>query len=99
MEHKLTQEEIAKIKDGRAFLIDVRSESELAEKSCSTALHWDADQMVQGRFPHIPKDQPVFVFCRAGNRSSVAQSMLSADGFTDVHNIGGLHNVPEELCK
>lgn len=98
MEHKLSLDEIQQIKDGRATLIDVRSAAEVAEKHCEFALHWDVDQMIQGRFPDAPKDKPVFVFCRAGNRSAVAQALLTKDGFLDVHNVGGLHNVPDELC-
>lgn len=98
MEHKLTHDEIQAIIDGRAFLIDVRSDKEVEEKACKSAIHWDVDQMIQGRFPDIPKEKPTFTFCRAGNRSSVAQSMMSAEGFTDVHNLGGMHNVPDELC-
>ena len=98
MDHKLTAKEIHEIKSGRAFLVDVRSEEELAEQSCPIAIHWDVRQMSQGRFPKIPREKPVFVFCRAGNRSSIAQSMLLAHGFTDVRNLGGIHNLPDELC-
>lgn len=98
MDHQLSAEEIQAIKDGRAFLIDVRSDGELAEKSCKFAQHWDVDQMVEGRFPHLPKDKPVYVFCRVGNRSGLAQRLMSAQGFTDVHDIGGLTSVPDELC-
>lgn len=98
MDHKLTREEIEAIISGRSYLIDVRSAAELAEQKCRYALHWDVDQMVQGRFPDIPKDRPVFVFCRSGNRSSAAQRLLGAAGFTDAHDIGGIASVPTELC-
>lgn len=99
MDHKLTREEIEAIKNGRAALVDVRSTAELAEKKCAQAQHWDVDQMTQGRFPNIPKDQPVFVFCHSGTRSSLAQRLMSAEGFTDTHNLGGINDVPEELCQ
>ena len=98
MDHKLTREEVEAIKAGRAYLVDVRSAGEVAEKSCHYAMHWDFDQMVQGRFPNIPKDKQVFVFCRSGNRSSMAQRLLGGDGFTDAHDIGGFDSVPAELC-
>lgn len=99
MEHKLSHEEIDRIKDGRATLVDVRSTAELAEKSCNMAVHWDVDQMISGRFPDINKHQPVYVFCRSGNRSALAQQLMSKEGFTDVHNIGGILSVPDELCN
>lgn len=97
MDHDLNSEEIAAIKAGRAYLIDVRSDSEVAERSSPFALHWDVQQMVEGRFPNIPKDLPVFVFCRSGNRSSTAQRLLGAQGFTDSHDVGGLDKIPNEL--
>ena len=98
MEHKLSSDEIQKVKDGHAVLLDVRSEGELAEKNCRFAQHWDVDQMSRGIFPNFRKDQPVFIFCRSGNRSAVAQALLTKEGYDDVHNLGGIVNVPEELC-
>lgn len=97
MDHKLTREEIEEIKAGRSYLIDVRSSEEVAERSCQYAMHWDVQQMVQGRFPDIPKDRPVFVFCRSGNRSSVAQRLLGGAGFTNAHNMGSIDSIPKEL--
>lgn len=97
MEHRLTREEIEAILNNKAYLIDVRSDQEVAEKHCPAALHWDVQQMVEGRFPHIDKNMPVFVFCRAGNRSATAQRLLGGAGFTDAHDVGGLKNIPQEL--
>lgn len=97
MDHELTREEIEAIKSGRAYLVDVRTSAELNEKSCHSAMHWDVQQMVEGRFPDIPKDRPVFVFCRSGGRSANAQRLLGGNGFTDAHNIGGIDHVPAEL--
>jgi phage shock protein E len=97
MEHRLTREEIDAIINKRACLIDVRSDQEVAEKRCPVALHWDVQQMIEGRFPTIARDLPVFVFCRSGTRSAVAQRLLGGAGFTDAHNIGGLKEIPQEL--
>ena len=97
MEHRLTHEEIDAILTKQAYLIDVRSDAEVAEKHCPTALHWDVQQMVEGRFPNIPRDAPVFVFCRSGSRSAMAQRLLGGAGFTNAHSLGGLSDVPQEL--
>ena len=99
MDHRLTQEELDAIRSGRAYLIDVRSDEEVAERKCPAALHWDVRQMVEGRFPNIPKELPVFVFCRSGNRSSTAQRLLGGAGFTDAHDIGGLESIPNQLWQ
>ncbi len=98
MDHKLTRQEIEAIKNGRAYLLDVRSEAELAERSCRFAKHWDVQEMIEGRMPDLPKDRPVFLFCRSGNRSAVAQRSMDAAGFTDTHNLGGIASIPDELC-
>ncbi len=37
----------------------------------------------------LPKDQPVYVVCRSGNRSLQASNALIAAGFEDVRNVDG----------
>jgi hydroxyacylglutathione hydrolase len=37
----------------------------------------------------LPKNEPLAVICGAGNRSSIAASLLQADGFRFVQNIVG----------
>ena len=97
MEHKFTNDEIERIKSGRAILLDVRSEREVAEGTSPYAKHWDIDQMIQGRFPDLDKKLPVFTFCRTNNRSTIAQQLMSAQGFMDVHAVGGFDKLPDEL--
>lgn|SRR3989344_2379752 len=99
MGHHITQEEINAINNQRAYLLDVRSAEEVAVSACPGAIHWDVRQMAAGRFPNIPRNMPVFVFCRSGNRSSTAQRLLGGAGFTDAHDVGGLENVPVEFLK
>lgn len=99
MDHKLTREEINAIKKGRSYLIDVRSDAELAEFNCKYAKHWDVQEMIEGRMPDISKESPVFLFCRSGNRSAVAQRSMAAAGFVDAHDLGGLETLPDELCR
>lgn len=36
------------------------------------------------------KDQPIYVYCRSGRRSAIAEKSLKALGFSNVTNIGGL---------
>lgn len=37
----------------------------------------------------LPKDRPVYVVCRSGNRSLQASNALIEAGFEDVRNVGG----------
>ncbi|MGL4763090.1 MAG: rhodanese-like domain-containing protein [Sarcina sp.] len=46
----------------------------------------------------IEKSQTIYVYCRSGHRSGVAQEVLMDMGFTDVYNIGGIMQWPYELA-
>lgn len=37
----------------------------------------------------VPKDSEIVVYCRSGNRSAMAQSLLTSKGFTAVRNLTG----------
>lgn len=71
-------------------LLDVRTEEEYAlghiPKSKNLPL-----QVIDkaGKFISNKEDK-VFVYCRSGNRSSMAQEMLKNMGYKNVKNIGGI---------
>jgi phage shock protein E len=44
---------------------------------------------VPNRLNEIPKDKPVIVTCRSGNRSSQVTDFLRQQGYTNVHNMTG----------
>ena len=44
---------------------------------------------VPNRLNDIPKDKPVIVTCRSGNRSGQAADFLRQQGYTNVHNMTG----------
>lgn len=97
--YHLSTDEITDIKADRAVLLDVRSDDEVADESCSYAKHWDVQSMMQGRMPNLEKEKPIFVYCRSGNRSALAQQLMLQAGFARVENIGGIRDVPQELCN
>ena len=71
-----------------ALVIDVREPHEYAEG------HGEGSVRVPGatggeRAGAFPKDAPVYVFCRSGNRSLVAARALVEAGFSDVRNVEG----------
>ena len=41
------------------------------------------------RISKLPQDRPIVAVCRSGNRSSVALSVLTRAGFTNVLNLRG----------
>lgn len=78
-----------KIADG-ALLVDVRTEREYASGHLDGALLIPYQEVVQ-QFAarEIPKDQPVVLYCRSGNRAGVAERALREAGYTQLFNAGG----------
>jgi phage shock protein E len=79
------------IKDG-AFLVDVRTSQEFADGSVKGAVNIPLDK-VQNQLAKFKDKKHIIVFCRSGNRSSQAKSILEQSGFTNVANGGTWQNV------
>ncbi len=71
-----------------ARLLDVRTQSEWEAFHVEGALHIPLPALPR-RMKELPKSEPLAVICGAGNRSSIAASLLLADGFQFVQNIVG----------
>jgi rhodanese-related sulfurtransferase len=74
------------INDG-AFLVDVRSPGEFAEGNAKGSVNIPLDQ-VQNQLAKFKDKENIVVFCRSGNRSGQAKSILEQNGFTNVTNGG-----------
>lgn len=73
-----------------AQLLDVRTSGEVAQGTLRGAKHAD---VLSGDFDEaagkLPRDRPVVVFCRSGNRSLAALARLKALGFRHVLEVEG----------
>lgn len=70
-------------------VIDVRTMEEVASGHVEGALNIPYEDIVEGVASlGLAKDAPIAVYCRSGNRSGIAQSMLQAEGYTQVVNVG-----------
>lgn len=69
-------------------VVDVRNSGELASGTVPGALHIPLAEL-QRRLKEIPGDRPVVTYCAGGYRSSVAASVLRANGRTDVSDLIG----------
>jgi glyoxylase-like metal-dependent hydrolase (beta-lactamase superfamily II)/rhodanese-related sulfurtransferase len=71
-----------------ARLLDVRTPGEWELFHVEGAIHIPLPALPR-RMKELPKNEPLAVICGAGNRSSIAASLLQADGFRFVQNIVG----------
>ena len=67
-------------------ILDVRNEKEWADGHIAGAIHISLGEL-PGRTGEIPKDSSIVTVCGSGYRSSVAASLLEAQGFEDVSSM------------
>jgi phage shock protein E len=70
-------------------LLDVRTSEEYATEHIDGAININVEEMIQ-RLDEIPKDKPIVVYCRSGNRSAEAAQILDSHGFSNIYNLGGI---------
>jgi rhodanese-related sulfurtransferase len=86
---EVTREEAHKMIDEGAQLVDVRADHEWEAGRIAGATHVPLPDLPQ-RLGEIDKEQPVVVYCRGGNRSSMAASALAEAGFEAVKMSEGI---------
>lgn len=70
-------------------LIDVRSKEEFKSGHIPGAMNIDVQALMQ-RLDDVPKNKPVVLYCRSGNRSGQAARLLQQAGYTDIYDLGGI---------
>lgn len=85
------------IKKG-AFLVDVRTPGEFSSGSAKGAVNIPLDR-ISAQLGKFKGKKDIVVFCRSGNRSSRAKSILEKSGVQHVVNGGSLQNVKSVINK
>lgn len=83
----------------KGTVVDVRTPEEFAERHYSNAINIPLDEVQQrvSEFKDMPK--PIVAYCRTGNRSGTAVSILKQNGITDAINAGGLDDLLQQNNK
>ncbi|HEX6602217.1 MAG TPA: rhodanese-like domain-containing protein [Solirubrobacterales bacterium] len=92
---EVTREEARKMVDEGAQLIDVRADHEWEAGRIAGAKHLPLPELPQ-RTSEIDQDRPVVIYCRGGNRSSMATAALTDAGFDAVKLSEGIVGWSEE---
>ncbi|MCF8306626.1 MAG: MBL fold metallo-hydrolase [Ignavibacteriales bacterium] len=77
-----------KLETGEFEIIDVRGKSEYEKERISGAVNIPAGYIARS-LDIIPKDKNVVLHCAAGDRSSIAASILLKMGYSNVYNLTG----------
>jgi len=81
------------------MILDVRTAEEYASGHIPGAINIPNETIFQDNIPELPdKDQLILVYCRSGNRSKQASAKLSALGYTNIVEFGGIHSWPGEIA-
>jgi len=86
---EVSRDEAKKMVDEGAQLIDVRADHEWEAGRIPGAIHITLPEIPQ-RTGEVDKDRPVVVYCRGGNRSSMATAALAEAGFDAVKMSEGI---------
>lgn len=80
------------------IILDVRSQEEYDEKHIPGAILVPNETIGTKDIPELPdKDQMILVYCRSGNRSKQAAEKLTALGYTNIIEFGGINDWPGEV--
>ena len=77
---EVSREEARKLIEGGAQLVDVRADHEWEAGRIEGSTHLPLDELAE-RVGEIDRGRAVVVYCRGGNRSSMATAALAAAGF------------------
>lgn len=80
IQNKLENEEIT--------LLDVRETSEYEGGHIEGAVNAPLSSLDANQLSY-PKDEPIYVICRSGNRSAQAASRLQDAGYTEIYDVSG----------
>jgi len=85
---QVTPQEAAALRNQGAFVLDVRQASEWVDGHVPGATLIPLDQL-PARVGEVPRDRPVVVICRSGNRSAAGRDILLGAGFPAVTSVEG----------
>lgn len=78
-------------------IIDVRTKEEYDAGHIDGAMLHDIQDMMQGVFPDVAKDEAITLYCESGNRAMMAKSFMENAGFTNVTDGGGMDELAAKL--
>jgi phage shock protein E len=79
-----------KLENNEIIVLDVRENDEWASGHISLARHLPLGEINKETTKDLPKDIPIYVYCRSGRRSTEAMAKMNQLGFSNLVNLGGI---------
>lgn len=89
----MNHQEILKLIQSGARIIDVRTKEEYNEDHYPNAENIPVNEIIEKGFYAKDKNAPIVVYCKSGGRSETAMLVLKQLGYTHVVNAGGLKDM------
>jgi rhodanese-related sulfurtransferase len=86
---EINREQAREMVEGGAQLIDVRADHEWEAGRIAGAKHLPLAELAE-RAGEIDRDRPVVLYCRGGNRSTMATAALAEAGYDASKLLGGI---------
>lgn len=80
-----------------AVIIDVRSKGEYRSGHIKGSVNIDVSTLRNNLNQLKDKNKPIITCCASGMRSASAKSILTANGYTQVHNGGGWNSLQNKI--
>ena len=96
---QITQEEAKEMMDAqKVIILDVREQDEYASGHIPGAVLLPVGSIDETTAAQVipEKDSTVLVYCRSGNRSKTASTVLADLGYTNIYEFGGINTWPYE---
>jgi rhodanese-related sulfurtransferase len=76
------------IQEGRALVLDVRTEQEVGRGMIAGARHIPLQQL-PSRMGELDKSRPLAIYCQSGARSMAAGNFLAGADWPEIYNLTG----------
>lgn len=90
--NKISLEDVSSGMKNGALLVDVRTAEEYKSEHADGAINISLEEIQNGKYPEVSKDNTVYVYCHSGKRASTAKSLLESAGYKQVISLTSLNN-------
>jgi len=90
--------EVPELVNNNEYILDCRTPLEYSEGHIDKAVSIPLDS-IRDRIDEIPKDRPIYVYCKVGLRGYVVTRILAENGYKNLYNLSGGYDLVKMANK